>query len=129
MDTKGCGSSGSPWIITADPGQAIQLNIIDFGLDTQTSNLVSCRSVYGYIRERALGINHSICGGRNREGALYTSKTNTIEIEILPKRDRNKAQFLIQYDGKKACIASHYIYLLLAPIIMSTVVKEILVFQ
>ena len=98
-DTKGCGSSASPWIISANPGQTIQLDLIDFAAKSQTSNLVSCRSVYGFILERALGINHTICGGRHREGALYTSKTNSIEVQILQKEKRSGAQFIINYSG------------------------------
>ena len=102
-DTKGCGSSGSPWIISANPGQTIQLDLIDFAASSQTSNLVSCRSVYGFILERALGINHTICGGRHREGALYTSKTNSIEINILKRGKRGESQFVIEYKGKYVC--------------------------
>ena len=95
-DNKGCGTSRSPWIISADPGQTIQLDLIDFAANSQTSNLVSCRSVYGFILERALGINHTICGGRHREGQLYTSKTNSVEINFLKRREE---QFLVKYSG------------------------------
>ena len=99
-DTKGCGSSGSPWIISANPGQTIQLDLIDFAANSQTSNLVSCRSAYGFILERALGINHTICGARHREGALYTSKTNSIEIHLMSRERRGEGQFIINYNGK-----------------------------
>ena len=99
-DTKGCGSSGSPWIISANPGQTIQLDLVDFAANSQTSNLVSCRSVYGFILERALGINHTICGGRHREGALYTSKTNSIEVVLSSKEKRGGGNFIMKYDGK-----------------------------
>ena len=98
-DTKGCGTSRSPWIISANPGQTIQLDLIDFAANSQTSNLVSCRYVYGFILERALGINHTICGGRHREGALYTSKTNSVEVQILHSDKRQEAKFLINYSG------------------------------
>ena len=98
-DSKGCGTSRSPWIISANPGQTIQLDLIDFAASSQTSNLVSCRSVYGFILERALGINHTICGGRHREGALYTSKTNSIEVQILTREKRGGDNFLIKYSG------------------------------
>ena len=99
-DTKGCGSSGSPWIISANPGQTIQLDLVDFAANSQTSNLVSCRSVYGFILERALGINHTICGGRHREGALYTSKTNSVEVILIRADKRGGGQFLVEYEGK-----------------------------
>ena len=100
VDTKGCGSSGSPWIISANPGQTIQLDLIDFAANSQTSNLVSCRSVYGFILERALGINHTICGGRHREGALYTSKTNSVEIHLAHRNGRGDNNFLLRYQSK-----------------------------
>ena len=108
-DTKGCGTSRSPWIISANPGQTIQLDLIDFAANSQTSNLVSCRSVYGFILERALGINHTICGGRHREGALYTSKTNAVEIQILPSEKRNGERFIIRYSGNSP-VKIYYIY-------------------
>ena len=104
-DTKSCGTSRSPWIISANPGQTIQLDLVDFAANSQTSNLVSCRSVYGFILERALGINHTICGGRYREGALYTSKTNSVEIHIMTRDKRNGDNFLIKYHGN---ILIHY---------------------
>ena len=98
-DTKGCGSSNSPWIISAKPGQTINISIVDFSAESTKSNMVTCPAVYGYIRERALGINHTICGGRHREGALYTSKTNTVEIQILSRNTRGDKHFLLKYLG------------------------------
>ena len=98
-DTKGCGSSNSPWIISAKPGQTINISIVDFSAESTKSNMVTCPAVYGYIRERALGINHTICGGRHREGALYTSKTNTVEIHISSRNTRGDKHFVIKYIG------------------------------
>ena len=98
-DTKGCGSSNSPWIISAKPGQTINISIVDFSAESTKSNIVTCPAVYGYIRERALGINHTICGGRHREGALYTSKTNTVEIQILFRNTRGDKHFILKYTG------------------------------
>ena len=109
-DIKGCGSSGSPWIISANPGQTIQLDLVDFAASSQTSNLVSCRSVYGFILERALGINHTICGGPHREGALYTSKTNFIEIQLSSRSTRGDAHFIIKYEGNYPTPLSSFLY-------------------
>jgi len=100
LDRKGCGSSKSPWIISASPGQTINIHMFDFDVNQQDYNLISCRSVYGFILERSLGINHTICGGHTRERALYTSKTNSVEINILQKESRGKAHFLLRYSGK-----------------------------
>jgi len=99
-DIKGCGSHNSPWIISAQPGQTINISIIDFGTETGGSNLFSCPVVYGYIRERALGINYTICNGHRRERALYSSKTNTVEVQILPRNIRGDNNFVLKYFGK-----------------------------
>jgi len=97
---KGCGLTQNPWIISANPGQTIQLKMIDFSTNPQSSNLVSCRSVYGFILERALGINQTICGGRYREMALYRSKTNSIQIHFRKRERENNEEFLIKYKSK-----------------------------
>ncbi|KAK2161069.1 hypothetical protein LSH36_122g09066 [Paralvinella palmiformis] len=96
-NTKTCGSFRSPWIISAKPGQAIHLELIDFSVSSQSSNLIRCRSVYGFILERALGINETICGGRNRRMALYTSKTNSVQVQIAKKKTKSEGEFLIEY--------------------------------
>ena len=100
MDRKGCGSRRSPLIISAKPGQTIHLEMIDFGTSVQTSNLVSCSSVYGYILEISLGINYTICSGKERQTSLYTSKTNYIELVLLPREKRYGSNFLIRYEGE-----------------------------
>jgi len=89
-DTRGCGSTNSPWIISAKPGQTINISIVDFNTEVDQSNLVSCPLVYGFILERSLGINQTICGGWYREIAIYTSKTNQVEIYILRRQIRKK---------------------------------------
>ena len=98
-DSNGCGTSRSPWIISANPGQTIQLTLTDFWASKQSSNLISCPVVYGFILEKAIGINETICGGKDREMALYTSKTNKVIIRILGRNKRNNGQFVIKYRG------------------------------
>ena len=98
-DTRGCGSTNSPWIVSAKPGQTINISIVDFNTEVDQSNLVSCPLVYGFILERSLGINHTICGGRQRELAIYTAKTNQVEIQVLPRTVRGDRSFLLKYKG------------------------------
>ena len=100
LDTKGCGSTRSPWLISASPGQIIKIDMIDFAVSRQDYNLISCGSVYGFIIENSLGINHTICGGRSRKRALYTSKTNSVEIYFLRNERRKQAHFILSYSGK-----------------------------
>ena len=78
----------------------MKLELIDFSTNSQNTNLVSCRSVYGFIFEMALGINQTICGGRHREMALYTSKTNSIEIHLVKLGTENEGEILIKYNSK-----------------------------
>ena len=101
LDSKGCGSSRSPWIISAKPGQNIQLDLIDFEADSPSTSFMSCSSVYGFVLEKSLGINYTVCGGQHRERILYTSKTNSIEVHLSPKERRKGANFLIHYEGRK----------------------------
>jgi len=96
---RGCGSTSSPWIIKADPGQIIKLELIDFSSHKQDSHIISCRAVYGFVIERSLGINHTICGGSRRQMTLYTSKTNWIEIQILKNDKKLEGEFLVKYEG------------------------------
>jgi len=98
-NTRRCGSPSSPWVISANPGQIIQLELIDFTAPRPTSNIISCRYVYGFILERSLGINQTICAGNRRQVALYTSKTNLIEIQLLKSDKRVEGEFLIEFEG------------------------------
>ena len=98
--TRGCGSSASPWIIIADPGQIIQLELIDFSTHKHDSNIISCSSVYGFVLERSLGINQTICGSNQRQMALYTSKTNVVEIRLLRNDKWREGEFIVKYQGK-----------------------------
>ncbi|KAK2161063.1 hypothetical protein LSH36_122g09055 [Paralvinella palmiformis] len=96
-DTRRCGSLASPWKISADPGQIIQLEMTDFSFNKHNSNIISCRSIYGFVLERSLGINQTICGGSKRQVALYISKTNEVEIQFLKSNKRGEGEFLVKY--------------------------------
>ena len=98
--TRGCGSASSPWIISASPGQIVHLELTDFSSSPDNSQIMSCRTVYGFILERALGINQTICGGVARQSPIYASKTNSIEIQFVRNGNRRETEFLIKYDGK-----------------------------
>ena len=95
-DETGCGSTRSPWVIAAMPGQTIELSIIDFGSEllkrrpNDTSMLT-----YGYITDGDKRI--QITGDIQRERKLYASTTDEIMIEITPGEDRYQAGFIIQY--------------------------------
>ena len=89
-------------MIKANPGQTIDLTLLDFGAadsDGRTS-FVTCQRNYGFILERALGINRTICGGDTRQGVLYHSKTNTMEISLIAKSKRSDdSDFVVEFAG------------------------------
>ena len=90
-EQTGCGSSRSPWKISVSQGKTINLTLFDFAGDSQSQgqNYVTCKYIYGYIIERSLGINHTICGGQGRQRAVYSSKTNSVEIQLQPGRNQD----------------------------------------
>ena len=100
-DEIGCGSLRSPWIIQAKHGQTIEISLLDFkALDRARSHsLVTCSDVYGFVVEKTLNINQTICGQNIRESVIYRSKTNSLEITLVKNSGSN---FLIKYKGK-AC--------------------------
>ena len=95
----GCGSIRSPWIIQAKAGQTVEITLLDFkGLQRARSHsLMTCTDVYGFIVEKTLNINQTICGQNTREDVIYRSKTNTVEIQL---RENIKMNFLVKYKSK-----------------------------
>ena len=94
----GCGSPRAPWVIEAQSGQTIDLWLIDFGaLDREEQSLyTSCHQLYGFIIERDLGVNLTMCGGTERKRHLYKSKTNKVEVHMLSQLKDN-FRYLVQY--------------------------------
>ena len=99
----GCGSPRAPWIIEVPPGQTIDMWLLDFGaLGRHESTLgLGCQQTLGYIVERNLGSNFTICGDHERRKKLYTSKTNKVELNLLSKLNADDSPIvLVQYTGK-----------------------------
>jgi len=108
-DEIGCGSTRSPWIIKAKHGQTVELSLLDFkALDRARSHsLVTCSDIYGFVVEKTLNINQTICGQNTRESVIYRSKTSSVEIYI---RKDSGSNFLIKYTGREPRI----IYILIS---------------
>ena len=106
----GCGSTTSPWLIKALPGQRINLTLLDFGavqneespLDSSGQRSMDHCQVYGIIRETLNGKASAICGGIIRERNVYVSEGNELEVRIMTSPAEQGAQFLIKYQSKSA---------------------------
>ncbi len=101
---SGCGSVSSPWLLEASPGQRIRVSLLDFGWDpslpADQAPSSHC-SLYGYISERSININMTLCGGRSRQSQVYTSTSGSLQIQIVRNpAEETSSRFLLQYEGK-----------------------------
>nr|UCK81575.1 Gal-binding and CUB domains containing receptor 6 [Arenicola marina] len=97
-DKSGCGSLASPWVIETPPGQRINISMADFGWTSAPRTGVTLCDTYGYLAETALGINKTICGGRERDRHIHVSSSSRVDIQMLPPSTIGKDRsFLIQF--------------------------------
>ncbi len=78
--------------------------MLDFEAGPQTEqhssrNTLKCN--YGYILERQLGINRTLCGGTAREKQVYVSTSNHVEIVMSPRNaaQQNRPSYLVHFKG------------------------------
>ena len=96
LDVNGCGSARSPWSIEARAGQTVELSLLDFEALNRARHysLSMCYQVYGFVVEKTLNINYTICGQQIRDSVIYRSNTNRIQLHL--KEDANY-NFLLKY--------------------------------
>ena len=97
-----------PWMITVDPGQRINVTLLDFSvertyhvkrlneIDSFDIEATVCRE-YAVIHEVESDWKTMVCGGTSRWQQVYLSKTNTLRIEITNTEER---YFMLKYEGK-----------------------------
>ena len=95
-DTTGCGAVPSPWSIRMAAGQKVTLTLSDYGWG-QAAGDMGCRP-YAYVVEKAVGVNETICGGQERERQVFTSTSDHVLIQMLPRETR-QSHFLLWYEG------------------------------
>ena len=107
MET-GCGSRDLPWMITVDPGQRINVTLLDFSVE-RTYHVKRLNDIDGFDIEATVcneyAVIHEVeserktmvCGGNTRWKEVYLSKTNTLRIEIT---NTGNKYFIIKYEGE-----------------------------
>ena len=105
-----CGTSDTPWIIEALPGQRINITLHDFGVandyeDSQSSwdyggMDSNCDVNYAVIKEEDPHRSTSVCGGHQRQSHVYTSIRNKVEIQLIPRSRLTTNYFLLHYQGE-----------------------------
>lgn len=107
----GLGSGSCPWIITVDPGQHINVTLIDFSLiqpfgpndvmGAEEAKLQTFCHKYAEIRERPNTRETVVCGGESRNKNIFVSSSNKLEIRLQRYASPKKsAYFLLKFEGK-----------------------------
>ncbi len=106
----GLGSDVCPWIIRVDPGQRINVTLLDFSLiHPFGSNTIDGKALvkqrtychkYAVIKEREATRETVVCGGEKRERNVYMSTTRTLEVHVMRYTSPKKsAFFVLKYEG------------------------------
>ena len=103
---SGYGTDSCPWLVQGQPGQRINITLLDFAIGGGSEDvpLDYCRA-YAIIRDKQTGRSTTVCGGHARESVVYLSQSNQVEIRIIrtPKRT-NIDHFLLRYEGNHAVL-------------------------
>ena len=104
-EESGCGSSRSPWLITALEGQQVNITLYDFstdhGTDVQRYPAGSECVQYGVIEEPETGVRMAVCRGNKRVRHLYQSRANNLLVHITQDRDgKTSGYFLIKFESR-----------------------------
>ena len=98
----GCGTHRAPWRVEAEPGQRINITMLDFGWKSEgfhsTLGTHKC-SAYGYILEPSLSTNRTICGGTLRERHAYLSSSSSVDI-VLTTPEQDAVNFLLNIESR-----------------------------
>jgi len=110
-----CGTVAEPWIVDAEPGQHLEVSVVDFAAaDPEGDNEVP-PSCPGYLFDSdASGVgrrNVSLCpDGRQRERYVYKSVSHVVELITIPdmatavtssEEQPAPATFLVRFDGQQ----------------------------
>ena len=96
------GSHRCPWIITALPGQRINVTLLTFNLPQGHHSLTSSHcKLYARVRDMTGGSDVNICKSRSRERTVFVSETNRIQLEVaVNPRDKEPDNFILVYQGQ-----------------------------
>lgn len=105
---NGCGTRSQPWILQADPGQRINITLLNFSSPPRKEETgfsggeTPCLPV-GYIVEPSVRKNVSICAGPDRQVLLYQTETNVVEVVLGPglRQGPSRNNFLAGFQGRK----------------------------
>ncbi len=103
------GSVNCPWTIQADPGQRINVTVLNFGHNTDQqapragsygpNKMAVCFEV-AEISEPENRKLVTLCGGDSRESSIFLSRSNEVKITLRGKQLlRSVGKFVFKYQG------------------------------
>ena len=112
-----CGSTETPWLVEAKPGQTINFTLHDFALqgkNSSTSAVGPHCHVYAIFKESHARRSSSVCGGRHRVSHAYSSTSNEVQVRILGARSSKPKYFMLEWKSEsqpsKTIFSSFYVY-------------------
>ena len=97
---KGAGGVTCPWLILLQPGQRINLTLLDFGVASRYERGATDCQIYAVIRDLTSRAEMTICGGFRRERSVYVSEGRGIEILLHTYgEDTIPIHYIITYEG------------------------------
>ena len=106
-EAHGFGSSKCPWVIKGQPGQRINITLVDFSQmsphevpDGRGVRPRYCRE-YATLRESKGSKSLVVCDGDPEDKHIYISDSHVVEIEIEKSQSQDATfRFLLQYQSK-----------------------------
>ena len=92
---SGRGSPECPWILSALPGQRINITMIDF----QPRDSSTCHYL-GHMKDLHTNQDKRICKSSTRERHLYVSTGTEIQVQLKTLASDESEDFLLYYKGK-----------------------------
>ena len=93
---RGCGSMNAPWRIEAEPGQSVNVSLINYTPDRKARS-GRCRPL-GYIYDVAQNNNVSICDTATTHENVYVSISHIVDVQLITDIIEEHS-FLLQYTG------------------------------
>jgi len=109
-EKHGYGTVSCPWRVELSRGERVNITLVDFTLpmlitgdDASASHHGRPCYQYAILTEKWSMTRHvRVCGGEQRERNIYTSRTNSVEIRIVTKKNVESEKeffFLLQFEG------------------------------
>jgi hypothetical protein len=97
---QGVGGVTCPWLISMQPGQRVNLTLVDFGIASRYERGATDCQIYAVIRDMTSHGEMTVCGGFRRERPVYVSEGSDVQVKLHTYGDdANTVHYVIMYEG------------------------------